>query len=133
MSERNNIIASVKRAATELVQASLRGDAKGVLRCYSPTATVVEQGIISPSFEEVSTAVHAFYKTNRVTENEWEEMLVEPLSNDVAVLTGLFRFAATDDRGVEQRVRGAWTAVYARRQGEWKVMVSHQSAPNSET
>jgi len=128
-SERNNIIASVKRAATELVQASLRGDAKSVLRCYSPTATVVEQGVISPSFEAVSTEVRAFYETNRVTENEGEEMRVEPLSNDVAVLTGRFRFSATDARGAQQRVRGAWTAVYAWRQGEWKVMVSHQSAP----
>jgi len=129
-SERNNIIASVKRAATELAQASLRGDTKGVLRCYSPTATVVEQGMISPSFEAVSTEVRAFYETNRVTENEWEEMRIEPLCADVAVLTGRFRFAATDARGAEQRVRGVWTAVFARRGGEWKVMASHQSAPN---
>lgn len=129
--EHEIIIVDVKQAAADLVSASLNADADRVLSFYRSDAIVIEQGVINPSIADVARAVRAFYENNQVLENALEEMRVKVLSSDAAVLTCYFQFASLDTTGQKQQVRGAWTAVFTHQDGEWKIVVAHQSSPNS--
>jgi uncharacterized protein (TIGR02246 family) len=130
--EREPIVAGVIEAANRLLRATLRGDAEAVLRCYTPNATLVDQGVVSPSFVEVAQGVRAFYAANRVVENALEDVRVDVLNAAVAVLTAHFRFASTGADGREQRARGAWTAVYEQGETGWKIAAAHQSTADAQ-
>jgi uncharacterized protein (TIGR02246 family) len=121
----------VKQTATDLVTAALHGDAERVLGFYESAAVIVEQGQIRASMNEVKQSVRAFYQQNRVLENVLEEMCVQVLSAEAAVLTCYFRFASADAAGQKQQMKGAWTAVFVRQASGWKVIAAHQSAPTA--
>lgn len=129
--EHAKISEEVKQTATGLVTAALQGDAERVLSFYDGAAVIVEQGQIRASMDEVKQSVRAFYQHNQVLENALEEMRVQVLSSEAAVLTCYFRFASADAAGQKQQMKGAWTAVFVRQKGEWKVVAAHQSAPTA--
>lgn len=59
----------------------------------------------------------------------WEQVHVAPLGPDAAVLTGTWSIPhiAPDDQ--PHVIRGAWTAVFMRIDGKWKIVQEHLSVP----
>ena len=61
----------------------------------------------------------------------WDEVHVERLSSDAAVLTGHWSLPHIAPDGLEHTIEGAWTAVFRRIDGQWKIVHEHLSQPSA--
>ncbi|MFN2398498.1 MAG: DUF4440 domain-containing protein [Gemmatimonadaceae bacterium] len=57
----------------------------------------------------------------------WDTMYVDVLSRDAAVITAIYRVPHMTPAGQPHVIGGAWTAVFARRGGEWTIVQEHLS------
>jgi len=63
---------------------------------------------------------------------EWTSMTVDVLSPDAAAMTSTYRIPHTTPQGRPHMLGGAWTAVFARRDGKWVIVQEHLSdAPST--
>jgi ketosteroid isomerase-like protein len=63
----------------------------------------------------------------------WENMVVDVLAPDAAVMTATYRVPHLTPQGVPHVVAGAWTAVLVKRGGRWLIVQEHLSdAPATE-
>jgi ketosteroid isomerase-like protein len=60
---------------------------------------------------------------------QWEDVHVDRLADDAAALTGTWSIAHVAPTGDAHTIRGAWTAVFRRIDGEWKIVQEHLSVP----
>jgi ketosteroid isomerase-like protein len=60
---------------------------------------------------------------------EWGDIHVDRLSDDAAVLTATWSIPHIAPTGNPHTIRGAWTAVFRRMNGEWKIIQEHLSVP----
>ena len=101
---------------------------------YSADERVVSSsgGELAVSIDEVRTGVVRFWEQAGQNMREarwtWEEVHVERLSEDAAVLTGTWSIPHLAPDGQPHVVAGAWTAVFRRIGGEWKIVHEHLSA-----
>jgi ketosteroid isomerase-like protein len=58
---------------------------------------------------------------------QWGDILVERLAPDAAVLTATWSIPHTTPAGQPHVIEGAWTAVFRRLGGEWKIVHEHLS------
>jgi len=58
---------------------------------------------------------------------QWTAMEVDVLSRDAAVVTSTYRIPHTTPNGMSHVIGGAWTAVFARRDGKWVIVQEHLS------
>jgi uncharacterized protein (TIGR02246 family) len=116
---------AVKQAAWQHLKSK---DAAAALSCYEPDAIVASDGFLYPSFDRFAENIREFYTALRQVELAvWDEMHVQVISGDAAVLTATFRWSSTDKAGVHTDLKGVWTAVYVRRAGCWKILARHES------
>jgi acyl-homoserine lactone acylase PvdQ len=132
--ERREIAAEVERrlrAATDL-----RGDGDVLARLlgiYPDSGRVVSAaaGSITTTRDSLAGAVASFWadvgRNMRNPEWRWGPMHVDVLGPDAAVVTAAYRIPHLTPRGQPHVVGGAWTAVFARRGGEWVVVQEHLS------
>lgn len=59
----------------------------------------------------------------------WNDVYVDRLADDAAVMTGTWSIEHTAPTGRPHTIRGAWTAVFRRMDGEWKIVQEHLSVP----
>ena len=62
---------------------------------------------------------------------QWEDVYVDRLGPDAAVLTGTWSIPHIAPTGRPHVIRGAWTAVFRRIDGNWMIIAEHLSAPQS--
>lgn len=60
---------------------------------------------------------------------EWGPVEVDRLADDAAVLTGTWSIPHIAPAGQQHIITGAWTAVFRRIDGEWKIVHEHLSVP----
>ena len=60
---------------------------------------------------------------------EWGVMHVDRLSEDAAVMTATWSIPHMAPTGRPHTISGAWTAVFRRLDGEWKIIQEHLSVP----
>lgn len=60
---------------------------------------------------------------------EWGDTHLDRLSDDAAVLTATWSIPHIAPTGNPHTIRGAWTAVFRRMNGEWKIIQEHLSVP----
>ena len=58
---------------------------------------------------------------------QWTSMRVDVLAPDAAVMTATYRIPHRTPTGMPHVVGGAWTAVFARREGRWVIVHEHLS------
>ena len=103
-------------------------DAAAALDCYLPDALVASNGSLYPSFERFAEDARQFYATlAHVDLAVWDDMHVQVLTRDVAVLTATVRWSSSDTAGTRTDLQGVWTAVYVQHGGEWKICMRHES------
>jgi ketosteroid isomerase-like protein len=61
----------------------------------------------------------------------WGDTHVDRLADDAAVLTATWSIPHIAPTGRPHTIRGAWTAVFRRIDGEWKIIQEHLSIPES--
>ena len=114
----------MKQAAWDHLHAS---DAATALSDFAEDAVLVSNARRYSS-AEWAAVVEEFYGTlQEVHTAEWEEMRVDVMSAEAAAVTAGFRWSSTDTAGLTIDLRGVWTAVYVRENGEWRIRVRHES------
>ena len=101
---------------------------------YAASDSVVSAsgGQLSVSIDEIRAGIVRFWEqagqNMRDARWEWEEVHVERLGDDAAVLTGTWSIPHIAPDGQPHIIAGAWTAAFRRIDGEWKIVHEHLSA-----
>lgn len=102
---------------------------------YPDTGRVISAsgGHVMTTTDSLHTALSEFWTnvgTNmRNPQWTWGDVHVERLAPDAAVLTGAWSIPHVAPTGDPHTIRGAWTAVFLRMDGEWKIVQEHLSVP----
>jgi len=122
---RAQIVEAIQDAAWRHLRAP---DAATALGFYEPDAVVAGDGRLYESFEAFAEDAREFYGTLReVHLAVWDEMQVEVLGENAAVLTATVRWSSTDTAGVRTDLRGVWTAVWVWGTRGWRISARHES------
>jgi uncharacterized protein (TIGR02246 family) len=93
-----------------------------------PDMVYVDGGRIYPNREALVTAASGFFRGQRKIEGKWNPEHVVVLGPDAGVFTGVFNADVVDTLGVAGWKTGKiWTLVYQRRNGDWKIVHSHEA------
>ena len=88
-------------------------------------------GRITTSRDTIETGIRRFYedvgRNMRAPRWDWGPMYVDVLSADAAVLSAEYQVPHRTPEGEPHTIAGAWTAVFARRDGRWVVIQEHLS------
>ena len=88
-------------------------------------------GHISTTRRELQAQVDTFWhyvgSNMRNPRWEWTAMHVDVLAPDAAVMTASYRIPHNTPMNMEHVIAGAWTAVFANRNGKWVVIQEHLS------
>ena len=116
---------AVKQAAWRHLRSE---DADSALSCYEPDAIVASHGSLYPSFDSFADDTRAFYADLRQIDlAEWDEMRVQVLNEDAAVLTATVRWSSVNKAGARLELKGVWTAVFVQNAGRWRIRTRHES------
>ena len=102
---------------------------------YPDTGRVISAsgGHVMTSVDSVRVALADFWRNVGMNMQDpvwrWDEVWAERLGADAAVLTGTWSIAHTAPTGRPHTITGAWTAVFRRIDGEWKIVQEHLSVP----
>ena len=102
-------------------------DLENAYTYFSPRTTAVINGMIVKSWEEHKLQGKAFLASLREANYVIEELKVDVITRDVAIVIGRYSFTAIDTVGNEANAMPAWSWVFARQDGEWKIIHTHVS------
>lgn len=132
--ERREIAAVVERRLRAATDLRAEGDVVArLLSIYPDSGRVVSAaaGAVTTTRDSLAGAVASFWedvgRNMRDPEWRWGAMQIDVLARDAAVVTAAYRIPHLTPRGQPHVVGGAWTAVFARRDGEWVVVHEHLS------
>ena len=110
------------------------GDAVArMMSLYPPTGNVVSAsgGRVSVSRDSLESGIRAFWEyvgqNMRNPKWTWDEMHVDVLSRDAAVVTATYHVPHLTPRGEPHTIAGAMTEAFQRRGGRWVVVQEHLS------
>jgi len=110
------------------------GDAVArMMSLYPPTGNVVSAsgGRASVSRDSLAAGIRAFWEyvgqNMRDPKWTWDEMHVDVLSRNAAVVTATYHVPHRTPRGDPHTIAGAMTEVFERRDGRWFVVQEHLS------
>jgi ketosteroid isomerase-like protein len=110
------------------------GDAVArMMSLYPPTGDVVSAsgGRVSVSRDSLAAGIRAFWEyvghNMRDPKWTWDEMHVDVLSRDAAVVTATYHIPHKTPRGEPHTIAGAMTVAFQRRGGRWGVVQEHLS------
>lgn len=123
-------IRAIVRAAYDLSRDSVP---QRMVSVYPDRGRVVSAtaGRVSTSRDSLGQAVDAFWDgVGQFMVNptwRWDEILVDVVGRDVAVMTARYTVPHWTDRGTPHVIGGVWTAVWQRRDGRWLITNEHLS------
>ena len=133
-SDRREIAAAVERRLRDATDIAAGGDVVGrMLSLYPDTGRVVSSsgGYVVTDRDSLAASVEHFWEfigqNMRSPEWRWGPMQVDVLGPDAAVITATYRIPHITPAGEPHVIGGAWTAVFARREGRWVVVQEHLS------
>jgi len=102
---------------------------------YPDTGSVVSAsgGLVITSVDSIRRGIADFWqnvgRNMKDSKWEWGEVHLQRLSRDAAVLTGTWSIPHIAPTGRPHVIRGAWTAVFRHRDGQWVIVAEHLSVP----
>lgn len=131
--ERTAIADSLKRMVVAAYDLS-KPDVVGSLMSLYPTSGRVisaSGGAMTTTRPLLEEQIKTFWKyvgsNMKQPKWVWTAMEVDVLSRDAAVMTSTYRIPHTTPNGMRHEIGGAWTAVFARRDGRWVIVQEHLS------
>lgn len=103
------------------------------MRLYPDTGHVISaaSGGFTTTRDSLQASLVAFWegagKYMRRPRWEWDDMVVDVLSRDAAVITAKYRVPHWTPDGNPHVLGGAWTTVWSRRGGRWAIVQEHLS------
>jgi ketosteroid isomerase-like protein len=104
-----------------------------MMSLYPATGSVVSAsaGRFSASRDSLERGIRAFWEyvgqNMREPQWTWDEMRVDVLNRDAAVVTARYHVPHRTPRGDQHTISGAMTEVFQRRDGRWVVVQEHLS------
>ena len=127
--QRSEIADGVKAAHHALFASVTTRNADTVMSYFLPDdrLTWAMNGSVFPSHDSIMRTARAYFAAARSMTMTSAEPKITVLGPDAAALTTTFRESVTDTSGHTDQMTYAWTAVYQRELGAWKVMSVHES------
>ena len=127
--QRTAIADTVKQLAKALFDAENQRNADVFIgqATDDPDFHYIASGNLFPSKDSLSKAAHSRVKSLKALTYTLKDGYVTVLSPDAAVFTGSYDEVAVDSAGKSTQFRDGWSAVYARRHGQWKMVAGHFS------
>ena len=142
--ERKAIADSLRTMIVSAYDLTKPGDAVArMMSLYPPTGNVVSAsgGRLSVSRDSLEAGIRAFWQyvgqNMRDPKWMWDDMRVDVLARDAAVVTATYHVPHRTPRGEPHTIAGAMTVAFQRRGGRWTVVQEHLSdlaaSPASDT
>jgi ketosteroid isomerase-like protein len=132
--ERTAIADTLRAKIVSAYDLTKPGDAVArMMSLYPPTGNVVSAsgGRVSVSRDSLESGIRAFWQyvgqNMRDPKWMWDEMHVDVLSHDAAVVTATYHVPHRTPRGDPHTIAGALTVAFQRRDGRWSVVQEHLS------
>ncbi len=131
--ERQAIADSLRRLVERAYDLSRPNVVEGFLSLYPDTGRVVSAaaGRVTTTRDSLEAQIGWFWQNvGRNMQGPkwiWEGVWVDVLGRDAAVLTARYRVPHLTPAGAPHEIGGAWTAVFARRDGRWAIVQEHLS------
>ena len=132
--ERSAIADTLRTMIVSAYDLTKPGDAVGrMMSLYPPTGDVVSAsgGRVSVSRDSLVAGIRAFWtyvgQNMRDPKWTWDEMHVDVLARDAAVVTATYHVPHKTPRGDPHTIAGAMTVAFQRRGGRWSVVQEHLS------
>lgn len=131
--ERTAIADSLKEIVVNAYDLSKPHVVERLMSLYPASGRVISAsgGMMTTTRPQLEEQIQTFWKyvgsNMRQPKWEWTAMEVDVLSRDAAVMTSTYRIPHTTPNGMRHVIGGAWTAVFARRDGKWVIVQEHLS------
>jgi ketosteroid isomerase-like protein len=132
--ERSAIADTLRTMIVSAYDITRPGDAVArMMSLYPPTGNVVSAsgGRVSVSHDSLEAGIRAFWQyvgqNMRQPKWTWDEVHVDVLARDAAVVTATYHVPHLTPRGEPHTIAGAMTEVFQRRGGRWAVVQEHLS------
>ena len=132
--ERDAIADTLRTIVTSAYDLSKPGDAvERMMSLYPPSGNVISAsgGRVSASRDSLEAGIRAFGRyvgqNMRDPRWHWDQMHVDVLARDAAVLTATYQVPHRTPRGEPHVIAGALTVAFQRRGGRWTVVQEHLS------
>jgi hypothetical protein len=131
--DRKAIADSLKKLVVGSYNLSGPNPVQRMMSLYPESGSVYStaSGHISTTRRELQAQVDTFWhyvgRNMRDPRWEWTAMHVDVLAPDAAVMTASYRIPHNTPMNMEHVIAGAWTAVFANRNGKWVVIQEHLS------
>lgn len=131
--ERAAIAAEIEREVKGAYDLKNADPAKSFERLYADTGRIVSAagGQVIASRDTLFTGIRAFWQyVGSNMQNPtwmWDRFMVDVLSRDAAVMTAVYHVPHLTPAGRPHVIGGAWTAVFRREGGQWKIVQEHLS------
>ena len=132
--ERTAIADTLRGLVVSAYDLTKPGDAVSrMMSLYPPSGNVVSAsgGRMSVSRDSLEAGIRAFWQyvgqNMRDPRWTWDQMQVDVLSRDAAVLTATYHVPHRTPRGDPHVIAGALTVAFQRREGRWSVVQEHLS------
>lgn len=104
-----------------------------LMSLYPETGPVysASSGRVTTTRAELQAQIETFWKyvgsNMRGPKWEWTSMRIDVLAPNAAVMTASYRVPHLNPMNMAHTIAGAWTAVFAKRQGRWVIVQEHLS------
>ncbi|NIM49755.1 MAG: DUF4440 domain-containing protein [Gemmatimonadales bacterium] len=123
---------SLEQVMAGLVDAARALDADAIRARYAENPVVALNGVIFEDFDARFELTRQWLGSLRTLKGSYKNLHVEVLAPDAAVVTRNDDISWTDTTGVAGEFHSAWTGVFRRIDGQWKIVYSHESLPMPE-
>lgn len=126
--QKEAIADTVTQLADDLAAAISSRDASRIANLFAddPYAKYISDGTVIPR-DKLEKTLGEFYSGLERLDFTWNRKEVMVLSPDVATMTTWVVYTATPKGGQPTATRAVFTHVYARQDGNWRVVSSHKS------
>ncbi len=125
--QRAAIADTVEQVMARLANAGRARDADGIRAGYAEHVVAVVNGVLIEDIDAHFELTRQLLSSLRAVEGSYENVHIEVVAPDVAVVTRNDDANWTDTTGVEGEFHSAWTGVFRRINGEWKITYSYES------
>jgi len=127
--ERAAIEDTVEQLMVELVDAGRALDFDRIRAAYAESPVSVIDGVIIEDFDAHFELARGFFESLQTLDGSYRNVHLEVLAPDAVVVTRNDDIFWADTTGTEGEFHTAWTGVFRRIDGEWKIIYSHESWP----
>ncbi len=126
--QKAEISETIKQLTEEAFKAGSSNDLDRMYTYFSDNAIAIEMGKIDYSWEEHKKVAREQMTNLEELKFIIDEMEVDILSSDVAILYGIYHYSMTDKSGNTFEGKNAWTWVFSLEEQGWKIRHIHVSA-----